>query len=77
MKTHKTLQALLIIGLLAATSQGAIADGRRGGHHGGHHGGGHVGDVAAGLIIGGVFGYLINEDRYRYNNSYAYRDYRR
>ena len=77
MKTRKTLLTLLISSLLAATSPGAIASGgHRGGHHGGHHGGGHVGDIATGLIIGGVFGYLINEDRYRYNNSYAYRDYR-
>lgn len=76
MKTRKTLLTLLISGLMTATFQGAIAGGHRGGHHGGHHGGGHVGDIAAGLIIGGVFGYLINQDRYRYNNNYAYRDYR-
>ena len=80
MKTRKILQALLVSGLVATLSQSAIAGGYypyR--HHGGHHGHGDGTALAAGLIIGGLFGYLVSEDRYSHRNynephtrSYAY-----
>ena len=70
MNTPKILQALLVSALVATLSQGAIAGGYHPyRHHGGHHGHGDGAALAAGLIIGGLFGYLISEDRY------SYRDY--
>ena len=73
--TRKALLALLVSGLLVM-SHSAVAGGyyHHGGHHRGHHG--HGGALAAGLLIGGLFGYMINEDRHRYSSSYSYRDYR-
>ncbi len=80
MNTRNTLQALLVSALVATLSQGAIAGGYypyR--HHGGHHGHGDGTALAAGLIIGGLFGYLISEDRHSYrryddshHRSYSY-----
>ena len=78
MSTRKTLQALLVSGLVATTSQGAIAGGYHSySHHGGHHGHGDGAALAAGLIIGGLFGYLLSEDRHsyrHYNDSYTRSD---
>ena len=76
MSTRKTLQALLVSGLVATMSQCATAGGYypyR--HHGGHHGHGDGATLAAGLVIGGLFGYLISEDRYSHRR-YDYPHYR-
>ena len=71
MNRHKTLKSILFCGLLVVTSQGAIAGGY---YHHGHHGHGHGGALAAGLIIGGLFGYLISENQHHYS-GYSYRTY--
>lgn len=73
--------ALLLSAALAAP---ALAGGWGGGYrygHGGHYGGyyGHHGGddeaaaLLAGLVIGGLFGWLISEDRH-YHRSHAYHD---
>lgn len=72
MKRHKIFQSLLIGGLLVTLSQNTLAGG---GYY--HHGYRHYdygGALAAGLIIGGLFGYAIGESQYRYP-SYGYRTY--
>ena len=74
MDTRKTLLTLLVSGLLATTSQDTIA-GSSYQYYGGHHGHDDGAALAAGLIIGGLFGYLISEDRHRYR-SYSHRNYR-
>lgn len=85
MNIQKIVQILLVSILLLVTSQGVIAGGGHHfahyghywhhGHYGGHHGHGYGGALASGLIIGGLFGYLISEDQRSYRDS-GYRDYR-
>ena len=75
MNIQKIVQILLVSILLLVTSQGVIAGGGHHfahyghywhhGHYGGHHGHGYGGALASGLIIGGLFGYLISEDQPR------------
>jgi len=73
MNIRKTFQTLVFSGLLVITSQSVNAGGYHHKHHRGHHG--HGDALAAGLIIGGLFGYFLNEDRHRHS-SYVYRNYR-
>jgi hypothetical protein len=69
MNRRELLGCILLSGLLLAGSQQAIA----GGYH--RHGHGYYGgDLAAALIIGGMFGYLIAE-RQPYYRGYGYRTY--
>jgi surface antigen len=76
MNTQKKLVILLASILLVITSQFANAHGYgRYWHHGGHYHGHYHGDaLAAGLIVGGLFGYLISDSRYP-RHRYVYYDY--
>lgn len=81
------LKRILILALCAALPASALAGGYGGYYHGSHYGYGHSyygyhgsdGDaLVAGLVIGGLFGYLINQNRYQrssYDWAYRYRDY--
>ncbi|MCZ6709750.1 MAG: hypothetical protein O7B25_05250 [Gammaproteobacteria bacterium] len=64
----RTAKILLAITSLMLASAGQASNGHRGysgGHHGGHHGG-HGGYIAGGLLVGGLLGYAISDNRYRY-----------
>lgn len=78
------LKRTLILILCAALPATALAGGYGGRHHFGghfhhHRHGGDAGVLLAGLVIGGLAGYLISEDRHYRRRSYpAYRhDYHR
>jgi len=71
MNRHKIFRSLLIGGLLVAMSQTTMAGGY---HHHGYHHHDYGGALAAGLIIGGLFGYAIGESQDHYR-SYGYRSY--
>ncbi|MGD8591143.1 MAG: hypothetical protein PVG22_20130 [Chromatiales bacterium] len=70
MNKPKLLQSLILSGLLVAASQGVVAGGYY--HHGHHHD--YGGALAAGLLVGGLFGYMISESHNHYPD-YAYRTY--
>jgi hypothetical protein len=72
MSRHKILRSILAGGLLIALSHNALAGGYY--HHGYHGHGYYGGDLAAALFIGGLFGYLIAENR-PYYSRYGYRTY--
>lgn len=73
------LKRILILTLCAALPAAALAGGYGGRHHWGgyyhhrHHGGGDAGTLLAGLVVGGLFGYLISEDRYHRRTYSRYR----
>jgi len=73
MDMRRILLSLLVTSLLASPYQDANA---RGSHHnrnhgyGGHHGHNNGASLAAGLIIGGVFGYVIHDSRLHYRSHH-------
>jgi hypothetical protein len=69
MNSQKILQSLIVSVLLVATSQGAIAGSY---YHHSHYRHDHGGALAAALIVGGLFGYLIGESHHD-DRSYGYR----
>ncbi len=72
----RALVLILCAALPAATLAGGYG-GRHyyGGYHHRHHGGGHGGALLAGLVVGGLFGYLISEDRHYRRSAYPSRRY--
>lgn len=83
------LKHCLVLLLCAAISAPALAGGYGGyryGFHKHHHGGGDSAELLAGLVIGGLVGYFIGEDRgyrrhgyttHRYRYETPYHGYRR
>lgn len=72
----RALVLILCAALPAATLAGGYG-GRHyyGGYHHRHHGGGYGGALLAGLVVGGLFGYLISEDRHYRRSAYPSRRY--
>lgn len=70
------LKRALVLILCASLPAAALAGGYGGrhyyggGYHHRHHGGGHGGALLAGLVVGGLFGYLISEDRHYRRHAY-------
>lgn len=75
------LKRAFILILCAALPASALAGGYGGGYHFGghyrHHGhGGDGGALLAGLVVGGLIGYFISEDRHYRRRAYPVYNYR-
>lgn len=67
MNNPKILPSLILSGLLLATSQGVIGGGY---YPHSHHYHDHGGALAAALIVGGLFGYMIGDSQNHYRTDY-------
>lgn len=77
------LRKIMVFAVCAALAAPALAGGYGGRYHYGghygyrHHGGGDEGaTLLAGLVIGGLVGYFISEDRHYRRPAYHHRSYR-
>ena len=75
MSMKRSITGLLALAMLGTACAAQAGGYYRFGYHGYHHGhhGGDGAALAAGLILGGLIGWAVSEDRYR-SREYVYRD---